>query len=102
MPAPCLLAPICDSHPLDSSAGPQRAACLSLRQQAGRGQLPPQPPAQEGHLFIPPWIIRVLSVALCWAGRAAPFGVEVAALPGCKDRTDGLLAESESLPKGKR
>lgn len=28
--------------------------------------------------------------------------METGTLPGCKDRADGLLAESERLPKGKR
>lgn len=56
-------------------------------------------PLQEGHLFILPRIIRVLFAALCWAEIAAPFGTNAAALPGPRD---GLRAESERLPIGKR
>lgn len=33
---------------------------------------------------------------------AAPFGVEAAILPGCKDRADRLLAKSERLKRGQK
>lgn len=62
LPLP-LPAPSRDNCPLASLAGSWCAACLSLCQLGGRGQLLPHSLQWEGQLFTP-WIIGVLSIAL--------------------------------------